>query len=362
MRQHGIGLGDLDDAQTTALLTQKESPLCRRTGAKYVVRLFVRFLRAQGVPMRVPIPTPRTSARASLQREYEDYLRRQRGLSERTIPRCWWEANRFLEFRFGDAAGNLSEITLTDIAAFLQHVQAQPRASRGKSPSTHLRRLFQYLFQAGKTNTNLALGIPSVVQRYGARLPRHLTAEQVETLLAAVRSDTPPGRRNYAMVLLLARLGLRAQEVIALQLEDIDWRAGELLVRGKGQRHDRVPLPQDVGEALTNYLQLERATTSRTLFVTERAPHRPFKDAQILNAVLKNAFAKTGLKPPVPYVGSHVLRHTLAVNLVQRGASLDEIGDLLRHRSRSSTMIYAKLDVAGLRSIAQPWPVSGGAQ
>ena len=163
-------------------------------------------------------------------------------------------------------------------------------------------------------------------------------------------------------MLLLARLGLRAQEVIALQLEDLDWRAGELMVRGKGQRHDRVPLPKDVGEALADYIRLDRVTTSRALFVTDRAPHRPFKDGQMVNAVLKDAFAKTGLKPPVPYVGSHVLRHSLAVNLVQRGASLDEIGDLLRHRSRVSTMIYAKLDVAGLRSIAQPWPVSGGAQ
>jgi site-specific recombinase XerD len=225
-----------------------------------------------------------------------------------------------------------------------------------------LRKFFQYLFQAGKIATNLAMGIPSVAQRYGARLPRHLTAEQVETLLAAVRSDTSRGRRNYAMVLLLARLGLRAQEVIALQLDDVDWRAGELLVRGKGQRHDRVPLPPDVGEALANYIRSDRVSTSRVLFVTDRAPHRPFKGGQILNAVLEGAFAKTGLKPPVRYLGSHILRHSLAVHLVQRGASLEEIADLLRHRSWASTMIYAKLDVAGLRSIGQPWPGTGGAR
>jgi integrase len=111
--------------------------------------------------------------------------------------------------------------------------------------------------------------------------------------------------------LLSARLGLRAQEGIALQLEDLDWRTGELMVRGKGQRHDRLPLPQDVGEALADYVRLDRVTTSRVLFVTDRVPHRPFKDGQMVNAVLKEAFAKTGLKPPVPYVGSHVLRHSL---------------------------------------------------
>jgi integrase len=164
------------------------------------------------------------------------------------------------------------------------------------------------------------------------------------------------------MVLLIARLGLRAPEVVAMQLGDIDWRAGEVIVRGKGDRHDRVPLPPDVGEALADYIKLNRKTTLRVLFVTERAPHRPFKDGQVLNLILRAAFARTGLKPPAPYVGSHILRHSLATNLVQRGASLEEIGDMLRHRSRASTMIYAKLDIDGLRSIAQPWPVAGGAK
>jgi integrase len=147
------------------------------------------------------------------------------------------------------------------------------------------------------------------------------------------------------MVLLIARLGLRAPEVIAIQIDDIDWRAGEIIVRGKGKRHDCVPLPPDVGEALTDYIRQDRTTTSRALFVTGRPPHHPFKDGQVLNCILRRAFFKVGLKPPVPYVGSHMLRHSLATNLVKRGAPLEEIGDMLRHRSRASTMIYAKLDV-----------------
>src|SRR5260370_13973581 len=203
------------------------------------------------------------------------------------------------------------------------------------------------------------MGIPRVARRYGARLPRHLTSGHVEILISAARSDT---RRNYAMVLLLARLGLRAQEVIAMQVDDIDWRSGEVLVRGKGKRHDRVPLPADVGKALTDYIALDRITTSRALFVGVRSPHRPFRDSDVINIILKNAFAKTDLIPPPPYVGSHILRHSLATNLVRRGAPLEEIGDMLRHRTRASTMIYARLDVDGLRSIAQPWPVSGGAE
>jgi len=141
-----------------------------------------------------------------------------------------------------------------------------------------LRNFFRYLFEAGKAATNLALAVPSVAQRYGTRLPRHLTTEQVDMLVRAVRTDSAGGRRNYAMVLLLARLGLRALEVIAMQLDDIDWRSGEIIVRGKGNRHDRVPLPPDVGEALADYIKSDRKTASRALFVTERAPHRPFKN------------------------------------------------------------------------------------
>ena len=175
--------------------------------------------------------------------------------------------------------------------------------------------------------------------------------------MASVRTNPRRGARDYAMLLLMARLGLRAPEVIAVQLCDIDWRAGVLLVRGKGQQHDRLPIPPDVGEAITRYLQVERtSTTTRTLFVTHRAPNRPFKDSQVINAILKEAFTATGVKPPTPYVGSHVLRHSLATNMVRAGASLEEIGDLLRHRSRATTMIYAKVDLDLLRPLALPWP------
>lgn len=169
--------------------------------------------------------------------------------------------------------------------------------------------------------------------------------------------------RDYAMLLLMSRLCMRAPEVMAVQLDDIDWRAVEIMVRGKGQRHDRLPIPPDVGEAISRYLREERtSTTTRTLFVSHRAPNRPFKDSQIINSVLLEAFAATGVKPPTPCVGSHVLRHSLATNLVRSGTSLEEIGDLLRHRSRATTMIYAKLDTDGLRSIAQPWPIADAAQ
>jgi integrase/recombinase XerD len=360
MAELDIGLEKLDEAIGLDLIAKSDFPSGRAKHNSFMVRSFVKFLVSLGVAQPTPHATATDTEHGQLKSAYEEYLRRQRGLSDRTIFHSWRLADRFLTFRFGKELGNLAEITATDITAFLLHTTTQKPSYRDKTISSHLRNFFRYLFKANRTTVNLSLGIPSVAQRYAARLPRHLSTEQVDILVSAVRADTAAGRRNYAMVLLLARLGLRAPEVIAMQLDDIDWRSGEIIVRGKGSRHDRVPLPPDVGEALADYIRLDRVTTSRALFVTERPPHRPFPQGEILNRILRDAFAKTGLKPPAPYVGSHILRHSLATNLLQRGAPLEEIGDMLRHRSRASTMIYARLDVDGLRSIAQSWPVEGG--
>ena len=325
-----------------------------------MARRFAEYLAVIGVA--TPTLTTRDQARRDLRRDYEAYLRQHRGLAERTIGHCWRFADRFLDFRFDQADVEYEAIKTADGVAFLQKLTTSMAPFRDKTPPTHLRNFFQYLFKNGLTKTNLALCVPSIAQRYDARLPRHLHPDQVEAVLRAVRADARFGQRNYAMVLLMARLGLRAPEVVAIRLEDLDWRVGELIVRGKGQNHDRVPLPPDVGEALTAYIRQDRVSSSRVLFVTGRGPHRPFKNGAVLNEILRTAFAHAGVTPPGPYVGSHVLRHSLATNLVRQGASLDEVSDMLRHRSRSSTLIYAKLDVEGLRSIAQPWPAVGDAQ
>jgi integrase/recombinase XerD len=222
-----------------------------------------------------------------------------------------------------------------------------------------LRTLFRFLFWSGKTKRDLVNAIPRVAQPPQSHLPRYLKPEAVEQLIGSVRSDDPVGRRNYAMLLLVARLGLRAPEVIAIHLDDIDWRAGTILIRGKGKRHDRMPLPKDAGEAIVGYIRNGRRGPSRVLFVSSKVPYSPFVDATIVNAVLRCAFDRTGLKPPQKYVGSHVLRHSLATDMLRKGASIDEIGDVLRHRSRASTTIYARHDVEGLRAITRDWPVQG---
>jgi integrase/recombinase XerD len=335
----------------------------RREPNKYqnIARRFVEHLIDIGVAA-APVPTAQKIARQRLRADYEDYLVRQRGLSQRTIFHAWRFADRFLDHRFGAGDVDLAAIRPGDIVAFLQHLLGRKAPYRDKTPATHLRTFFQYLFKRAATDTNLALCVPRVAQRWDARLPRYLSPDQIEALLASIRSNPKHGQRDYAMLLIMARLGLRAPEVIAVQLDDIDWRVGELLVRGKGKRHDRLPVPPDVGEALAAYIQHERVSASRALFVALRAPNGPFQSSEVINDILKGAFAATGVKPTSPYVGSHVLRHSLATNMVRKGASLAEVGDMLRHRTRKSTMIYAKLDIDGLRSIAQPWPVAGGVQ
>jgi integrase/recombinase XerD len=327
-----------------------------------LARRFAEHLIDIGVAQPVPL-TAAQIARAALLTDYEAYLIKQRGLSPRTIYHVLRFADRFLDHRFETGIIDLTCLRAADTTSFVQHVLARRTPYRDKTVTTHLRTFFQYLFACGATATNLALSIPKAAQRWDARLPRHLSPDGVEAVLGSVRDNPRHGARDYAMLLLMARLGLRAFEVIAIQLDDIDWRAGELLVRGKGQLHDRLPINAEVGEALSRYLREERGpATCRTAFVTHLAPHRAFKNGQIINTILKDALAATGQKPVTPYVGSHLLRHSLATQLVNAGASLDEVGDVLRHRSRISTMVYARLDIDGLRSIAQPWPVAGGVQ
>lgn len=310
----------------------------------------------------VPIPlTEAQIARATLLSSYEAYLVTQRGLSPRTIYHALRFANRFLDHRFENSRLELKQLRPSDAIDFVQHLVVKKHPYRDKTVTSHLRAFFQYLFKCGVTSTDLGLSIPKVAKRSNERLPRHLSPEGVDAVLASVGSNPRHSARDYAMLLLMARLGLRAPEVISIQLEDIDWRASELLVRGKGQRYERLPMTAEIGEALSQYLSKERGKTNcREVFITHDAPHRPFKDGQILNTVLKEALLRTGQKPATPFVGSHLLRHSLAVQLVNAGSSLDEVGDVLRHRSRSSTLIYAKLDIDRLRSIAQPWPIGGG--
>lgn len=296
------------------------------------------------------------SPRACLKREYETYLRVQRGLSDDTIYHCLRFYERFLTAKFGEGLGDLHSIKPDDITGFIIRLRQEQNAPRDKTGPSHLRNLFQFLFWSGKTERNLSKSVPKARQPKPTGIPRYLEPDQVNRLIDVVRGHKKTGRRNYAMLMLIARLGLRAPEVTAIELDDIDWRAGEILIRGKGQLHDKMPMAAEIGEAIVDYIQNERRGPDRALFVSVRPPFKRFKDAQILRWILRDAYDATGITPPQAYIGTHILRHSLATDMLRNGASLSEIGDVLRHRSPLATTIYAQHDVDALRSISRHWP------
>lgn len=357
MDEEGANPSDLTPAKAVQLGKKILKPRKGTIQPENLARRFALHLLEIGVAHPATL-SEAEKARADLLSAFEQYLESQRGLSSRTIYHVLRFANRFFDYRFGANKVDPSAIKSRDIIGFIEH--ALEGAPRDKTITSHLRNLLQFMFASGETSTNLSLSIPRVARNWGERPPRHLSPEGVNAVLSWVKAQPMHGARDHAMLILMARLGLRAVEIIAIELEDIDWRSGELKVRGKGQYHDHLPLGVEVGEAISRYLREEReATESRALFVTHKAPHGPFKDGQIANIILRTALKATDQKPPVPYVGSHLLRHSLAAQMANSGASLDEIGDVLRHRSRTSTLLYARLDIEGLRSIAQPWPAEG---
>lgn len=325
---------------------------------QFCIARFIAWLGSIGVIDPLPLPPPPApGSLAHLSAAYGDWMRHQQGLGQSTIKEREALLRRFITFRFGSVPGDLNDIAPDDIRGFLDLPVAKRARSGGGYRATRLRSLFKFLFATGRTQLNLSLWVPRVAAP-PSRLSRHMPAGEVRQLVDAVHDDDGIGRRNFAMLLLMARLGLRPQEVIALRLDDINWAAGELLVRGKCGLHNHMPLPADVGEAIVAYLRDGRVAQSRRLFVAFRPPHRPLTPTAIAK-VLHKAFARTGLKPPEGGIRSHLLRHSLAVEMLGRGASLDEVSEVLRHRSQKTTTTYARYDIAALRSVARPWPVPG---
>jgi integrase/recombinase XerD len=235
-----------------------------------------------------------------------------------------------------------------------------PRYAQGMVSA--LRSICRFLRQRGAIDHDLAAAMPSVSDWRLATIPKYLNPEEVERVLETCDRQTAVGRRDYAILLLLARLGLRAGEIIALELDDIHWRAGEILVRSsKRLPQDQLPLVAELGDALATYLRRDRPPhITRHVFLCTRAPRRGFANPSTVSAIVRRALARAGLSPMLK--GAHLFRHSLATRMLRHGASLPEIGVVLRHRTVQTTEIYAKVDLDGLRALAQPWPETGGAR
>lgn len=242
----------------------------------------------------------------------------------------------------------------SDVHGFILRYVRTVSRGRAKLMVTALRSFFRFLRFRGDIGVDLAACVPGVPGWRLTSLPKSVSVAEVRLILRTCDRRTAKGRRDYAILLLLARLGLRSREILGLTIEDLDWDRGEMVVRGKLGLVDRMPMPRDVGQALADYLRRDRPTCStRSVFLRIRAPRRPIGTAA-LSTIVFRAVTLAGLHPP--QCGAYLLRHSLATNMLRQGASLGEIGDLLRHRVPTTTQIYAKYDLDGLRMVAQPWP------
>jgi len=276
---------------------------------------------------------------AHILNRYEKYLRSERGLVTVTILHYQSFVRRFLVERFREGPFLLREVKPSDISNFVLRHGHTMAVKRAQLMTTAFRSFFRYLFQKGELQTDLAASVPTVADWRLSTVPKYLAPEEVEQVLRACNRRTATGRRDYAILLLLARLGLRAGEVVALQLDDLNWSAGEIMVRGKGLFHDRMPLPPDVGKALASYLRRDRPPCrTRRVFVCMKAPRRGFAGPSTLTTIVRRALDRADLHPP--FRGAHLLRQSLAASMLRSGAAMGEIGEVLRHRIPSTTEIY----------------------
>jgi len=290
---------------------------------------------------------------AMLLRDYRHYLRCERGLAATSIRRYMLVVLPFLSRGSGPIQERLERLSAPEVIEFVMEQAGQRSKADTKCLVTALRSLLRYLFVIGRITRELASVVPTVANRKLGSLPGRVAPGQAGLLLDSCRRDTAIGRRDFAVLTLLSRLGLRTCEVAAIEVGDIDWRTGILTVRGKGGYRDELPLPSDVGQALVGYLVDGRPAGCATanLLVSARAPWRAVS-ATAIQTVVARACARAG----IPRGGAHRLRHTVASDLLDAGASLPEIGQVLRHRSQLSTATYAKIDHARLRTLARPWP------
>jgi site-specific recombinase XerD len=331
-------------------ITRKRAKLAEPTGQKHRrrgARRFVGFLRARGVLQPVDVSEFPKDHRIAA---FRSWLERQRGATAETIRRYVHEVTRWLSKLPSDPAA-YDATMLRDIV--LDQPQSRSRSSV-RITVTVLRAYLRFLSARGECRPELAQVVPPA-RRRSKKLPRHAAQATIERIVASCDTTTPVGIRDKAIILLLARLGLRAGEVWALRLPDLDWAHGRIHVKGKGRRPSMLPLPQDVGEALLAYLRQARPPASGDrVFLRVQAPFRPFSSSAEIAGIVSRVLARAGIDD-VP-TGAHVFRHSLATNMLSSGASLDAVGTVLRHSHRSSTTIYAKVDTTMLQRVAQPWP------
>jgi len=348
LEEEHLALSELTPERATQFLNMRRAKGYQTWLSAHSMALPLEYLRSLGV-----VPEPATRAKGQIDElldAYHHYLVHERGLAEVTVEYYEGVASLFLSMQRNGP--DLAGLSTADVTAFVTRECAVRSVSGAKYLVAALRSWLRYLHMAGLTNAPLAQVVPAVARGRRTSLPRGLEPVYVARLLASCNRGRVVGRRDYAILMLLVRLGLRAGEVAALTLDDVDWHRGEIVIRGKGRRLDPMPLPHDVGEALVGHLRGGRPRgEDRNLFLRVNAPRGALRPSAV-RAVVHDACVRAGLPP----VGTHRLRHTVATEMLRAGGSLPEIAQVLRHRHLDTTAIYAKVDHRELITLAQPWP------
>ena len=357
LKQKHIKVQTVDsDVVDRFLRLRRRQQRVRRGDPKTLVRLLA-MLCQRGVVQQRQQPVV-DNACARIINEFRCYLLQERGLSPSTLLNYVPAAEQFLAERFHNRAPNLAMLRASHVTGFVLRHARQLSPVRAGLMVTALRSFFRYLRHRGAITTDLAGCVPTVPNWSLSTLPRFLPAATVERILECSDRTTSVGRRNHAILLLLARLGVRAGEVVGLSLDDIDWSTGQITIRGKGGKSAQLPLANDVGAAIAAYLRHDRPrSATRRVFLRHRAPLVGFGNSSTISSLVRRALKHAGVESV--HTGAHVLRHSLATSLLRQGGSLDEIGELLRHQSPNTTAIYAKVDVTALHTLALPWPGGG---
>ncbi len=357
LEREGLGIEALDEECFERFLRTRGTRRAPQ-GEATTGRQLLSHLRHEGRIPEAPEDPDSDDAITRVERTYKHFLVNERGLSPLTVGRYLPVVHAFLTERFGTGAVALETLVARDANRFIVRHSRGFARSHAKGLAAALRSFLRHLHQRGDIAVDLAGAVPPITNWRLSELPKSLPPEQVESVLASCDRNTAVGRRDHAILLLLARLGLRGGEVATLKLDDIDWDKGLVTLSGKGQRREALPLTEEVGSALAAYLRDARPSCgTRRVFVRAVAPHRGFSTTMAVCCIVRRALARAGIDAPLK--GAHLLRRSLACGMLKNGASLEEIGQILRHRHPETTQIYAKVDLEALRTLAPAWP--GGA-
>jgi integrase/recombinase XerD len=355
LQQQGVSLRSITSDHPPRYLRYRTRKVQRGRGDTAALSHLLAFLRCERVIPAERIPSRRLTSAERCARAYEHYLRETRGLAKASIVTYVPFIRSFLKDCFDDGAVMLSHLCAGDVVRFVQRQAARLHQKRAKLLTCALRSFLRYVRYRGKTKLDLAAAVPTVANWSMSSIPRAITDDQVRDLLSSIDRRTAIGCRDYAILLLLARLGLRSGEVASLELGDIDWKAGQLSVRGKTGQRSELPLTTEVGKGIAAYLRRGRPhSTSRRVFLRAKAPVRGFRGASGVGSIVRHRLQRAGIDAPT--LGAHQFRHGLASGLLRHGASLGEIGELLGHHNPETTKIYIKVDLDALRTLALPWP------